>query len=199
MFIAFVMSFSNISLACLLCFYANYAFAQKTIEQELAYWYKNPKEWKAYKQQVSQQILQQQQEQERHLESLKDQHKYRVKLQEMYDEILDRIDVADSLTRLYQGKKQAIHIAQKRNKHGLIFKIQIQLAQKHELDKFSRAYTNLTIEPTSNGKKRYLIGNFKIYEEAQALAEVLRNGGASAYLVAYKNGRRLDDFSEYLD
>ena len=43
-----------------------------------------------------------------------------------------------------------------------------------------------------------MLGSFQVYEEAQALAEVLRNGGAKAYIVAYKNGHRIANFSAYL-
>jgi hypothetical protein len=167
----------------------------EALKKELAYWLKNPAKWKAYKASVEAQKG----NHARYLDSMKGITDFRVKLQEMYDEVADREEKADSLTALYLAQKKAIHTNKKRKQNQLIFKVQVQMASKHEIDKFVYARTALTIEPAGKDKKRYLIGSFRVYEEAQAFAEVLRNGGASAYLVAYKNGKRLQNFSEYID
>ncbi len=162
--------------------------------KELAYWRKHPAEWKSYKATC----LQKKQAHEAYLDSLRAYKDHRQKLQEFYDKIAERIERADSLLPLYEAQKKALIREKIRQKHNLTFKIQLQTAQKHEIDAFELPNTALTIEQAGK-QKRYLVGKFRHYEEAQAFTEVLRNAGASAYIVAYKNGIRLNDFSAYLD
>lgn len=175
----------------------NTVFAQKTdsLKQELAYWYKHPNEWKAYKRA----LLQKQQDYQKHLDSVKSYKKFLHSLQLIYDGIADRVETADSLINLYTGQKQALLKQKKRNKHHLVFKIQVQLAKTHEIDVYALPNTMLTIEKIEKGQKRYMIGVFAIYEEVQSFAEILTNAGAKVYVVAYKNEHRLKNFAEYID
>lgn len=165
-----------------------------SLQKELAYYRKHPTEWKAYKATC----LREKQNHAKHLDSIQANQDMKYKLQELYDDFAGRKEQADSLITLYEAKKNALLSAKKRQKHKLIFKIQIQMAQKHELDAFALPHTALTIEHVGKSK-RYLVGKFRRYEEAEALVDVMRNGGASVYIVAYKNGERLADFSAYLD
>lgn len=165
-----------------------------SLQKELAYFRKHPAAWKAYK--ISR--LQEKENHAKQLENFQTHQTFRLKLQERYDEMAERNEQADSLLALYQVQKKAILSAKKRQKYKLSFKIQIQMAQKHELDAFALPHTALSIEQVGK-HKRYLVGKFERYEEAEALVEVMRNGGASVYIVAYKNGERLTDFSSYLD
>jgi|GEM_PF-3017724 len=184
-------------LLLLLCSFPYFAVAQNedSLKCELAYWYKHPLEWKVYKLKLAQA----KENYTKHLDSVQNYKAFRLKLQEEYDRIADRVERADSLAILYAAKKKAVLMAQNRRKHALTFKIQIQTARKHELDAYLLPNTNLSIEKMENGQKRYMIGNFKVYEEAQSLAEVLRDGEARTYIVAYKHGKRLQNFAQYLD
>lgn len=165
-----------------------------SLQKELAYWRKRPAEWKAYKTAH----LEAKARQAQTLDSIQNHRVFLVKLQELYDTIAERTEKADSLIPLYEAQKKALLREKKRKKHHLTFKIQIQMVQKHELDAFALPHTTLSIEQIGKSK-RYLMGKFKHYEEAQAWVDVLVNGGASAYIVAYKNGERLSNFLEYLD
>lgn len=166
-----------------------------SLKKELAYWYKHPAEWKTYKQQIAAQ----QANHAKHLDTLKSYQNFKEKLQEMYDLIADRAERADSLIATYTGIAEALRKKQTRQRHGLTFRIQIQTAKDNPIDKYATANTQLTIERASKTSKKYLIGEFKVYEEAQAWAEVLRNAGTPAYVVAYKKGQRLANFTAYLD
>ncbi len=173
----------------------SHAQTSDSTKQELAYWYKHPAEWKAHKND----LLKKKEFHKKQLDSAKSFQVFRHKLQETYDNIADRAEIADSLTLACIGQKTALLKQKSRDKHNLIFKIQIQLAKKHELDAYALPNTYLTIEKIDKGQKRYMLGKFNIYEEAQAFIEILRNNGATVYLVAYKNGHRVQNFAQYLD
>ncbi len=76
---------------------------------------------------------------------------------------------------------------------GTFFSIQIGAFNQgalHEI--FGKSAVEMKVETDATGIKKYMIGGYKVYEEAAAARKKLREMGAKdAWIVAYKNGSRV--------
>ena len=79
-------------------------------------------------------------------------------------------------------------------KDEVVFRVQVR-ATKERLEKedpFVKHYQDLTIEKTGSGWHRYMVGEHHSYEAAMKnQIEIKKDGYRDAYVVAYKNGKRV--------
>jgi vacuolar-type H+-ATPase subunit I/STV1 len=81
----------------------------------------------------------------------------------------------------------------KPNEKGVIFKVQIGAFRNKDLTRYLENSKNFTGEVESDGTKKYTLGYFGDYWEADNFKKYLREMGVSdAWIVAYKNGQRVD-------
>ncbi len=75
---------------------------------------------------------------------------------------------------------------------GVVFKVQIGAFKNKDLTKFLKVGKNFTGEVDENGLKRYSLGVFKDYWEADTFKKYLREMGVKdAWIVSYKDGKRV--------
>lgn len=77
-----------------------------------------------------------------------------------------------------------------------IYRIQIGAYSNGTLAQALQNQQNFEVEPIENGLKRYLVGKFTSYKEADKLVVKLRNIGAQAFIVGYLDGKRLGNLKE---
>ncbi len=75
---------------------------------------------------------------------------------------------------------------------GVVFKVQIGAFKNKDLSKFLKVGENFTGETDENGLKKYSLGVFKDYWEADTFKKYLREMGVKdAWIVSYKDGQRV--------
>ncbi|MFY0688052.1 MAG: Ezrin/radixin/moesin family protein [Cyclobacteriaceae bacterium] len=75
---------------------------------------------------------------------------------------------------------------------GIVFKVQIGAFRNKDLSKFLDAGENFTGETGENGMKRYSLGVFTDYWEADTFKKYLREMGVKdAWIVSFKDGQRV--------
>lgn len=149
---------------------------------------KNPVVWKQHKEQ-NRQLTQQVKTKINKLDSLKDH------FDELADYEEEQLDKLDSLKTTYwyiKGKKR-------KEAGGIAFKIQIGVYKKHPLDRFQRRKNSFFSIDYLYGKRKYMLGNFSSYGEAQKFNTLLKRMGANTYIVGYKKGRRVKSISSLID
>ncbi len=77
---------------------------------------------------------------------------------------------------------------------GVFFSIQIGAYNKRDISHLIKENeAELNVEKTETGLKKYLIGGYSTYEDAsQARLKLRRMGFKDAWIVAYKDGNRVD-------
>lgn len=76
---------------------------------------------------------------------------------------------------------------------GLVYKVQIGAFKSYDLRDYIGKHKNFSGEVDSDGTMKYTLGEFKEYWEADKLKQYLRKMGVKgAWVVAYKNGQRVD-------
>jgi TolA-binding protein len=103
----------------------------------------------------------------------------------------DMKNTGRKLTAGNDGKLREVH-----------FRVQIGAYRNAKLSRFLQKNANFMVEEDENGVKKYMMGNFNSYNEARNWCEKLVNKGASAYVVGYMNGERVQNLklmpAEYL-
>lgn len=75
---------------------------------------------------------------------------------------------------------------------GVVFKVQIGAFKNKDLTKFLQVGKNFSGEVDENGLKRYSLGIFKDYWEADTFKKYLREMGVKdAWIVSFKDGKRV--------
>ena len=75
---------------------------------------------------------------------------------------------------------------------GVVFKVQIGAFKNKDLSKYLDAGENFSGETDENGLKRYSLGIFRDYWEADTFKKYLREMGVKdAWIVSYKDGSRV--------
>ena len=79
-----------------------------------------------------------------------------------------------------------------------IYRVQIGAYRNAEIAQTLQSTDNFEIEPieSENGMKRYLVGKFTSFQEANKLVQKLRKTGAQAFAVGYLDGKRLGNLKE---
>jgi hypothetical protein len=78
------------------------------------------------------------------------------------------------------------------NTAGLIFKVQIGAFRNKDLSKYFNNNKNFSGDIDPDGTKKYTLGNFTDYWEADNFKKYLREMGVEdAWVVAYRNGTRI--------
>jgi len=81
---------------------------------------------------------------------------------------------------------------------GIVFKVQVGAFRKIDLDKYAKTGENFDQEDIEDLRK-YILGNFRNYEDANVLKRYLREMGVlDAWIVPYKDNRRVP-LKEVLD
>ena len=76
---------------------------------------------------------------------------------------------------------------------GVIYKVQIGAFKKMDLSKYFDNHANFSGEIEEGGIIKYTLGQFTVYWEADQFKKYLRKMGVKgAWVVAYKNGHRVD-------
>lgn len=76
---------------------------------------------------------------------------------------------------------------------GVVFKVQIGAFKNKALEKYFNNTKNFSGDVDNDGTKKYTLGHFIEYWEADNFKRYLREMGvADAWIVAYKNGERVD-------
>lgn len=75
---------------------------------------------------------------------------------------------------------------------GLVYKVQIGAFRKKNLEKYLNNHKNFSGDVDQDGTRKYTLGEFSDYWEADRFKKYLREMGVKdAWLVAYKNGQRI--------
>lgn len=85
---------------------------------------------------------------------------------------------------------------------GIVFKVQIGAFKQKDLSKYLDAGDNFSGETDENGLRRYSLGVFREYWDADTFKKYLREMGVKgAFIVAYRDGQRVDikDVLESID
>ncbi len=76
---------------------------------------------------------------------------------------------------------------------GVVYKVQIGAFKNKDLSKYFNNNKNFSGEVDADGTKKYTLGAFPSYWEADNFKKYLREMGVSdAWVVAYKDGRRIE-------
>lgn len=76
---------------------------------------------------------------------------------------------------------------------GVVYKVQIGTFRNKDLSKYFDNNPNFSGDVDADGTKKYTLGNFTDYWEADRFKKYLREMGVKdAWIVAYKDGRRVD-------
>ena len=74
---------------------------------------------------------------------------------------------------------------------GVVFKVQVGAFRKMDLSKYANS-SNDFAEESMTELRKYLVGNFRIYEDANVLKRYLREMGVEdAWIVPYRDGKRV--------
>lgn len=74
---------------------------------------------------------------------------------------------------------------------GVVFKVQVGAFRKMDLEKYANSSKEFS-EEGSDDLRKYVIGNFRNYEDANVLKRYLREMGVEdAWIVPYKDGQRV--------
>ena len=85
---------------------------------------------------------------------------------------------------------------------GVVFKVQIGAFKQKDLSKYLEASENFSGEVDENGLRRYSLGVFREYWDADTFKKYLREMGVKdAFIVSYRDGQRVDikDVLESID
>jgi vacuolar-type H+-ATPase subunit I/STV1 len=178
----------------------NYSFAQKMTKEEKAeekQWAKKMKNLKPldYKHLIEEKesLSQQAQEASSNLnqctssQAAKDEEI--VKLRAQLDSLRSAVPVATVATK--GGKKSASSNASTA-KPGIVYKVQIGAFRNKDLTKYFNNNKNFSGDVDPDGAKKYTLGEFVEYWEADNFKKYLREMGVKdAWIVAYKDGNRV--------
>lgn len=79
------------------------------------------------------------------------------------------------------------------------YRVQVGAYFNSALAQALQAQQSFEIETMDNGMKRYLVGKFTSFNEANKFTEKLRQTGAQAFVVGYLDGKRLTNLKEMPD
>ncbi|NJL13818.1 MAG: SPOR domain-containing protein [Microscillaceae bacterium] len=164
-------------------------FQKASLDSEIKALRKNPAQYKALK------------EEDRYLKQEVATH--RLVLEQMRDE------EARAKSRLLEQDQQIALLRQEINQLSMrltspsiassakaYFRVQIGAYRNAKLATALAENTRFFIEDHPNQMKRFLLGNFTSYWEAQKLVDKLKKEGAQAFVVGYLNNTRLANLKE---
>lgn len=124
----------------------------------------------------------------------------------LQDQVADLKDqLADALARPKPEPKRTAGPAVGsgiNDQEGVVFKVQIGAFKQKDLSKYLDAGDNFSGETDENGLKRYSLGVFREYWDADTFKKYLREMGVKgAFIVSYRDGQRVDikDVLESID
>jgi hypothetical protein len=111
------------------------------------------------------------------------------------DETVARAE-ADKNSPILKSPQEGNVINKNNTKSLAMFRVQIGAYLSPQLAQSLQVKEGFEIEPMDNGMKRYLIGYFVSFQEAQVFKERLVRLGAQAYTVGYLNGKRVENLKD---
>jgi len=188
-----------------MCLSFQYSFAQKMTKEEKAEekeWAKKMKTLKPldYKRMVEEkgQLEQTAQEATANLETCNSAQAAKdeeiLKLRANVDTLQAQVSAAPAQTVVSKSGKQSKSQSSMAStaKPGLIFKVQIGSFRNKDLTKYFNNTKNFSGEVDADGTKKYTLGEFTEYWEADNFKKYLREMGVKdAWVVSYKDGNRI--------
>lgn len=90
------------------------------------------------------------------------------------------------------GVPSEVSMASSKGDNGIVFKVQIGAFRNKDLTKYFDNNPNFSGDVDADGQKKYTLGYFTDYWEANTFKKYLREMGVSdAWIVSYKDGRRV--------
>jgi hypothetical protein len=181
----------------------NYSFAQKMTKEEKAEekeWAKKMKNLKPLdykhlieeKEQLSQQAMDASQNLNQCTSSQAAKDEEIVKLRAELDSLRTAAPVAATTTAKGGKKSTASSATPSTAKPGIVYKVQIGAFRNKDLTKYFNNNKNFSGDVDADGAKKYTLGEFVEYWEADNFKKYLREMGVKdAWIVAYKDGNRV--------
>ena len=114
-----------------------------------------------------------------------------VKLRAQLDSLRSAAPVVAAITTK-GGKKSNSSVAASTAKPGVVYKVQIGAFRNKDLTKYFNNNKNFSEDVDADGAKKYTLGEFVEYWEADNFKKYLREMGVrDAWIVAYKDGNRV--------
>ena len=85
---------------------------------------------------------------------------------------------------------------QGRGIHNCTFSVQIGAYKNRDLTQYLDKNQNFTVEKTSEGLKKYMLGYFTSYWEAKKFSQYLDKNGAQTYVVGFFKAQRVPDLKD---
>ncbi len=101
-------------------------------------------------------------------------------------------NTTDSSGKIYANTKDG------NRTENVVYRVQIGNYRNPEIQNFldkNPDSNNFLVEDGGAGK-RYILGDFPTQEEARSLSNLFRNTGGQSFVVAYRNGKRLNNLKE---
>lgn len=155
---------------------------------QLNKWRENLTEYQAWKNEA-----------EKLKKNLAERQQYKDILLNAFDSLADKEErqspQIDSLARV----KRFLEKKSKPYRDNVVFKVQIAVYRQHPIDGYLRKGAFLHLDSSEKDRQKYLLGSFRSYQEAKKLSAWLNKMGASSYVVAYQNNRRLNSLGSYAE
>jgi hypothetical protein len=181
----------------------NYSFAQKMTKEEKAEakeWAKKMKNLKPLdykhlieeKEQLSQQATEASQNLNQCTSSQAAKDEEIIKLRAELDSVKTVAPVAAAVSSTSKGGKKGASSSPSTAKAGVVYKVQIGAFRNKDLTKYFNNNKNFSGDVDPDGAKKYTLGEFVEYWEADNFKKYLREMGVKdAWIVAYKDGNRV--------
>jgi hypothetical protein len=102
------------------------------------------------------------------------------------------VAVAAPVVAMEEVSKESYTAREKEVSKGILFKVQIGSFRNKNLAKYLDKHPNFSGDTDADGKRRYTLGSFTDYWEADNFKKYLREMGVSdAWTVAYRDGKRV--------
>ncbi len=115
---------------------------------------------------------------------------YHASLLTKLDEQLDQLEAAEENIERLTLEIREFKLANRNLFEKVVFKVQIQAAKEHHLDRFRGYSPFFTVYPHER-LNLYLLGLFYHYQEAKSFSNWLNQKGASTYIVGFKNDKKV--------
>ncbi len=122
---------------------------------------------------------------------------YRDSLLSTYDQLADQLDQTQANIEGFREAIRDYRLEHRNVFEKVYFKVQIQAAARHPLDRFAGRFSGFSIykEPRLN---LYLLGHFYHYQEAKYFSQWLNLKDASSYVVGFKDAQKVRMLYNYI-
>jgi len=131
-------------------------------------------------------------QEEKH-EATKKSKSHHEEMEDLKMQLAEKDQKITELTKQIEDLKANSSKATSGSANGIVFKVQVGTFKNKDLSKYFENNKNFSGDTDEDGSKKYTLGNFTEYWEADNFKKYLREMGVKdAWLVAYKNGSRVN-------